>query len=318
MPGSVPVSVLHEDEQEGVVGSPSYILVTPVRDEEATIEVTLRSVISQTLRPTEWVIVSDNSADATDEIVYDYSLRHSFIRLMRIDGGGTRDFASVVRALLTGIAAIETSDYGFVGLLDGDVSFEPHYYASLVSKFGINSKLGLVGGLVVDFVNGKPRRGRQYLKDVAGATQFFSRECFESLSGLVAIPQGGWDAITCVEARGNGFLTATFPDLVVRHLKPRNSAQGSTFARNWQMGTRDYALGNHPVFEIIKCGALCLEQPVFAGAVVRLLAFAACSIAGEERVIGRDLVKSVRREQTSRLFPLVMKSTTPWGSVRRR
>ena len=91
-------------------------------------------------------------------------------------------------------------------------------------------------------------KGRQNMKDVAGATQFFRRECFESLGGLVAIPEGGWDAITCFVARANGFRTATFPELIVEHLKPRNASQGNVISRKWQTGIREYALGNHPLF----------------------------------------------------------------------
>ncbi len=49
--------------------SVSYILITPARNEEANIEKTIRSVISQTLLPKKWVILSDGSTDRTDEIV---------------------------------------------------------------------------------------------------------------------------------------------------------------------------------------------------------------------------------------------------------
>ncbi len=37
----------------------SYVLVTPVRNEEATIGRTIESVVHQTVLPAEWVIVSD-------------------------------------------------------------------------------------------------------------------------------------------------------------------------------------------------------------------------------------------------------------------
>jgi glycosyltransferase involved in cell wall biosynthesis len=47
----------------------SYVLVTPVRDEVATIPRTIDSVVNQTLRPTEWVIVSDGSTDGTNAVV---------------------------------------------------------------------------------------------------------------------------------------------------------------------------------------------------------------------------------------------------------
>ncbi len=41
----------------------SYVLMTAAHDEERFIERTIASVLSQTLLPQVWVIVSDNSTD---------------------------------------------------------------------------------------------------------------------------------------------------------------------------------------------------------------------------------------------------------------
>ena len=60
---------------------PEYVIVTPARNEAQFIESTLQSVIAQTVRPLRWVIVSDGSTDATDEIVARYSKEHPWIEL---------------------------------------------------------------------------------------------------------------------------------------------------------------------------------------------------------------------------------------------
>ncbi len=36
-----------------------FVIITPVRDEEAHLRYTLNSVVAQTVRPVEWVIVND-------------------------------------------------------------------------------------------------------------------------------------------------------------------------------------------------------------------------------------------------------------------
>ena len=46
---------------------PSYVLVTPARNEEAFIQKTIESVIHQTVLPVKWVIVDDGSTDKTAE-----------------------------------------------------------------------------------------------------------------------------------------------------------------------------------------------------------------------------------------------------------
>ena len=42
-----------------------YLIVSPVRDEEQYLERTIRSVVDQTIRPVEWIIVDDGSRDRT-------------------------------------------------------------------------------------------------------------------------------------------------------------------------------------------------------------------------------------------------------------
>lgn len=77
----------------------TYVLITPVRNEQATIGITIESVIAQTVRPIEWVIVSDESTDKTDEIVRKYAAEYDFIRLLRLTRRPDRNFASVVLQL---------------------------------------------------------------------------------------------------------------------------------------------------------------------------------------------------------------------------
>ena len=61
-----------------------YVLITPARNEEAYIEKTIQSVISQTVLPEKWVIVSDGSTDRTDEIVKQYIVENTWIELLRM------------------------------------------------------------------------------------------------------------------------------------------------------------------------------------------------------------------------------------------
>ena len=183
----------------------SYVLVTPVRNEQATIGITIDCVVRQTIQPAEWVIVSDESTDQTDAIVRESASKHGFIRLLRLTRRPGRNFASVVFAAESGIAALKHQNYEFIGLLDADIRFAPNYYEQILSRFATDPGLGMAGGLVVDCYGGRRHPGPQSLRDVAGAVQFFRRQCFESLGGLVAVPEGGWDAITCVQARMRGF-----------------------------------------------------------------------------------------------------------------
>jgi glycosyltransferase involved in cell wall biosynthesis len=282
----------------------SYVLITPARNEEAFIGETLAAVGRQAVRPAEWIIVSDGSTDGTDRLVLEASAKWPWIRLVPLAPRDGHCFAAVVRATETGLAALKTTDYQYIGLLDADVRFESDYFARVLAAFEDSPTLGLAGGVVLDV--GRPRHERPRNQiDVPGAVQFFRRGCFESLGGLFAIPEGGWDALTCARARQLGYDTRLLTDLIVEHLKPRNAAKGGVFRRNWQLGVRDRALGYHPLFEIIKCISRWDEPPFFVAAATRGLGFAAAGLSRMPRHIPDDLRSFVQREQLSRLRQLL-------------
>src|SRR3982751_3081610 len=74
----------------------SYVLVTPAKNEEDFIELTIKSVIQQTVLPLKWVIVSDGSTDRTDEIVKCYAAQYEWIELVRMPERTERHFAGKV------------------------------------------------------------------------------------------------------------------------------------------------------------------------------------------------------------------------------
>ena len=281
---------------------PPYVLVTPAKNEEATIAVTIASVVNQVVRPAEWVIVSDGSTDRTDEIVRAAALSHPWICLLPLPPRRQRSFAAVVQATEAGVRALTLASYSYIGLLDSDVRFQPDYFQKVLETFEASPQLGLAGGVVIDLGSPRDRLPRNR-KDVPGAVQFFRRRCFEALNGLLAIPEGGWDGLTCARARMLGFETRLLTELVVDHLKPRNISEGGVLRRYWQMGVRDYAVGYHPLFESAKCLARLFDSPAFVGSSARWIGYCRAAFQRRERLVPRDLLRFLRAEQKQRLLP---------------
>jgi poly-beta-1,6-N-acetyl-D-glucosamine synthase len=280
----------------------TYVLITPARNEEGTIGITIESVIRQTVLPTEWVIVSDGSTDRTDEIIGSYAARFPFINFVRLANRPKRNFASMVFTVREGLAALKSKDYEFLGMLDADIRFNHNYYEEILRRFTADPHLGLAGGVVIDCHPERRRSGTFAPEEVAGGVQFFRRECFEIVGGPLPIPEGGFDAIMCAQARMHGFKTRTFEEIEVDHLKPRNAAEGKVWRRLWQFGKRDYARGSHPLFELLKCARGCLSSPILIGGTVRFLGFALCYAQRKERMISAELIQFVRQEQLARIF----------------
>lgn len=278
----------------------TYVLVTPTKDEQKTIGETLASVISQSIRPAEWVIVSDGSTDRTDSMIQAAMAEHPWITLIKLPPREGRCFGAVARATTLATERLSASDYEFIGLLDSDLRFAPSYFESVIAEFRANPKLGLAGGRVLDpgeRADTKPDN----TWDVPGAVQFFRRKCFESLREIHAIPEGGWDMLTCVEARMNGYETALLTGLVVDHLKPRNIAHGGLISRRWQCGVRDYVLGYHPLFETVKCLRRIRQSPVIVSAASWWIGYVSAALTRKPRSIPADLLAHIHREQLHRL-----------------
>jgi len=273
-----------------------YVLVTPTKNEAGLIGETIASTINQTVHPQEWVIVSDGSTDKTNEIVKHAAKEQPWIHLLALPARPSRSFASVVHATEAGVAALTAKDYDYIGLLDSDVRFERDYFEQVMCAFDANPRLGLAGGAVIDLGLSKTRLPRNR-ENVPGAVQFFKRECFEKIGRLHPIPEGGWDAMTCVEARMHGFETALLTSLIVDHLKPRNIAEGGALRRKWQMGVRDYALGTHPAFELAKCASRLVQHPLVLGSCAWFAGFCHASITRLPRRIPADLLEFSRKEQ---------------------
>jgi glycosyltransferase involved in cell wall biosynthesis len=281
-----------------------YIIITPVRNEEPHIATTIASVARQTLLPVQWLVVDDNSTDSTPAILAKAVKSHPWIKVLRKYGTGRHSFASVVESIELGFATLRNIKARYVALLDADVELPPDYYQAVIERMESAPRLGLAGGMVLDPGARPPRRVWNPL-DVPGAVQVFKRECYEKVRPLVAIPEGGWDTLTCLKARMVGYQTLLFTDLIVLHLKPRNAYVYGKWRRFWETGVRDYVLGYTLWFELLKCIARCMAPPYWTGAVSRLAGYCSAALQKKPRAIPDELRCFLRREHKQRLSRLI-------------
>ena len=132
------------------------IIISPVRDESALIEKTLKSIIDQTVWPLEWVIVDDGSTDNTAEIVKSYAKNYKFINLISNENRGFRKLGGgVISAFKFGLSQAIHKEYEFLAKLDGDMSFGPKYLEIMFSTLDSTPRLAAVSGKVFRPENGK-------------------------------------------------------------------------------------------------------------------------------------------------------------------
>jgi len=282
-----------------------YALVTPARNEEATLPDTIKAVISQTILPVKWVIVSDCSTDRTDEIVSNYLDRHNFMALIRRNRGARRDFSSKVEAFNMGLERLTDTDYDFIGNLDADITFSPDYYLSVLQKFIQDEKLGIAGGTRYDKSKRGFRKVNMSRNSVGGPAQVFRRKCFEEVGGYLPIEIGGEDAFAEIKARMCGWRVEHFPEIHLFHHRPTGTAGYGMFKAQWRFGLRDYFLGYHPLFEIARCLARFNEKPYLLGSLISLCGYFSGFVGKSASPLPEEMVKYLRREQMQRLRALL-------------
>ena len=155
-----------------------YVLITPAHNEADYIEKTIESVVSQTVLPRLWIVVSDGSTDETADIVRRYLPSHPWIELIERPPRQERHFAAKVEAFDAGYDRVRELEYDVIGNIDGDVSFGADYIEFLLSQFAANPELGVAG---TDYTEGEFHSFRDsYInpQHVNGQCQIFEKGMF--------------------------------------------------------------------------------------------------------------------------------------------
>ncbi len=278
-----------------------YVLITAARNEEDYIEKTIRSVISQTVLPERWIIVSDGSTDRTDEIVLEYARTHRFIILLRTTVDSNRNFGSKAKAIAFGYQQLTGVGYDYIGNLDADVSFTSTYYENVIAKFKQNPKLGVAGGIRFDLHDGKFEEIICARNSVGGPFQFFRRECYEAIGGYLPLKYGGVDAVAEISARMFGWEVASFPELKVYHYRLTGTANGNLLQARYRCGIRDYLIGYHPLFQTFRALNRLKDKPAFIGSIFFLWGYLKAAFLRHKRPVSGEFVKYLRAEQRQRM-----------------
>jgi glycosyltransferase involved in cell wall biosynthesis len=281
----------------------SYVLITPARNESKFIKSTIDSVITQTVLPLKWVIVSDGSTDGTDDIIQEYAAFHRWIEFLRMPERGKRHFAGKVYAFKAGYERVKDLEYDVIGSLDADLSFDEEYFAFLLSKFAANPRLGVAG---TPFIENEHQYDYRFtnIEHVSGACQLFRKECFEEIGGYKPIEAGGIDWVAVTTARMREWHTRTFTEKVIRHHRTMGTGQTRALASLFALGKKDYYLGGHPAWQVCRSIYQMSRKPYVIGGVLILAGYLWACLRRIQRPISKELITFCRKEQVARLLKI--------------
>jgi len=197
----------------------NFYIVIPAHNEQDSIGDTLDSLINQTLKPKEIMVVNDNSTDDTAKIVNTYTALYSWVHIVNnISSNKHLPGSKIVNAFYKGLEKLD-ENYDVICKFDADLIFPFNYLEQLSKHFQNNPKLGMASGFcyikknndwVLENLTGKDH--------IRGALKAYRKACFLDIGKLK--PSMGWDTVDELLAKYYQWEILTDETLLVKHLKP--------------------------------------------------------------------------------------------------
>lgn len=286
-----------------------YTLITPAWNEETHLDEVIHSVVSQSMPPVRWIIVSDGSTDRTDDIVSSFAKQYHWIRLLRLERTPVRHFAGKAHAVNAGYGSLKELEFELVGNLDADITLPPDYYEFLLSKFDETPNLGVAGTPFIE--DGGFADNHSYghalanLDHVSGACQLFRRRCFEEIGGYTPIKGGGIDWVAVTTARMRGWKTRTFVEKTCSHHRAMGTADRNRIMARFRHGQKDYWVGNYLLWEIARGLFQMKNKPLIFGGLSLIIGYFYAWISRKPNPISKELRSFHRGEQMERMRRMV-------------
>jgi len=204
-----------------------FYIVIPAHNEADHIEKTLLSLANQTLLPKRIVIVDDHSTDATSEVVFAFTEKYPFIRLIKNQSTEKHlPGSKVINAFYKGFETLD-DNFDIICKFDADLIFPENYLEKIAEIFKDNPKCGMAGGFCTIEKKGAWDVENLTNKDhIRGAIKAYRKECFRDIGGLR--PAMGWDTADELLAQYHGWEVVTETSLLVKHLKPTGKTYDKT------------------------------------------------------------------------------------------
>jgi glycosyltransferase involved in cell wall biosynthesis len=279
--------------------TPSYAIITPVRDEADNLHRLAQCLAKQTVLPSAWVVVDDGSTDGSRDVVASIAREHPWIRLQSTGGARLARGAPVVRAFH---AALESLDPfpDVVVKLDADMSMESDHFERLLHEFARDPRLGVAGGIgYEEQADGVWRQRHGTGPAVWGGCRVYRRECLQDILPLEE--RMGWDTLDLMKANLRGWKTDVFYDLPFRHHRAEGERDGGRLRTAIIQGAAAHYMGYRFSYLLVRALYRMLRDPSALGL---LGGYLAARLRRLPRCEDAELRAYVRRQQRLRNLPL--------------
>ena len=213
---------------------PTYSVLIPVRNGEATIVDTMDSILGQSLPPAAVAVVDDGSTDGTAGILARYGEEHpGLVRVMRT-GSTATDFTRIPRLL--NMCLERGHEYHMMGA--GDCRLAPDYAEIVLGRMEGDARVAVASG---HYGDGAPPHDPHGAGRLVRQAWFFSE--YDRYPERV-----GFEPEVVFRARLSGMRADVYPEARYDHLD--SLGHGHNFS---EFGHSMRALGYHPLYALGRC-----------------------------------------------------------------
>lgn len=287
------------------------LLISPVRNEEAYLELIANAVAAQTRPPDLWIVVDDGSTDRTPQILEELLPRIDFLRVLDTSKlpkiGAVPDrlaTAAEARAFNLGLNSVTWEDFTHIAKLDGDTELPSDYFERVLGEFERDPQLGLAGGVYADPDPNPEGTGWKVIgipseHHVPGTLKCYSRSCLQAVGGMQE--RLGWDTIDETYARLRGYRTRAYPDLIAHHHRPWGSADGTLRGRA-RHGECAYIVHFTLPWVTLRAFKLALSRPRGLSGIAFLYGYLRSAVRRVPRVEDAEFRRFVHAELRTRML----------------
>jgi glycosyltransferase involved in cell wall biosynthesis len=276
----------------------SYAVVTPARNEAANLPRLAGALRAQTVAPSAWVLVDNDSTDATAAVARSLGPVAGPTHVLSAAGERvpTRG-APVARAFMAGVAALpEAPDV--VVKVDADTSMDPDYFERLLDEFAADPELGLASGTCHELEDGRWVARYQTGDSVRGASRAYLWACLQAV--LPLDERTGWDGIDELRAHAAGWRTRSFADLAFRHHRPLGGRDDRRPRQPFEMGRSAHYSGYRAYYLVLSALFRARRQPADLAMIAGYLSAA---LRREPRCADPRVIARSRAQQSPAALP---------------
>jgi glycosyltransferase involved in cell wall biosynthesis len=277
-----------------------HVVVTPSRDELDFLPALVDSMVSQTLPPSEWVIVSHNSGEEAMSLLEEASEKYNWITIIPVDDLSKRKRGAQIAKLVNLGLSEASSDWAFFSKIDSDMILPEDYFEKIISNFLDSEKLGITSGSCFILSNGRKVIEKVSKDHTRGGLKTYRRSCFDDIGGIRELD--GWDGIDNIMAQMEGWDTHSFQDPKAQHQR-RTGSHSGLVSGCFESGKFAHAMGYFPPFMLARSLHRMTSKPILIGGFSMFIGYLFSIMSRQKRVNEPEVISFLRKKQKNRLKP---------------